>query len=914
MVGAPEHDWRALSRLLDTALSLPAAERAAWLQRLDAEREPLKGLLEELLARGDLAGSGGFLASLPKLDSLPELSSARPGSMHPAAAPGQLLGAYRLERMLGTGGMGSVWLAERSDGLIKRKVALKLPHFARETAGLAERMNRERNILATLQHPNIARLYDAGVASDGRPYLALEFVEGEPIDRYCAVHGLDRRACISLFVQAARAVSYAHAHLVIHRDLKPSNILVDNDGVVHLLDFGIATLLDPRDGAGERAESGLTRQLGVALTPQYASPEQIRGEPVSTASDVYSLGLVLYELLAGRRPYQLQGADQLALSRAIEATQIAPPSSVAMDRTARKALQGDLDTIVLKALRKTPPERYAAVGELADDLERYLHGEPVRARPATAWYRAHKFVARNKVAVASAAGVVGALVLGLAIVSWEAHRIALERDIARNSAAREEAIRYYLTSMFRSSVAASRPGSEATTAKAMLDLSAQRVLREYRNDPYLAGKVVETLSDLYGALEDVDGEEPLLDGFLRQATTKGDPEAVADARQKLANIELLRGNTPRAAELLALAQPFWARDPRRYREERLEGLAIQARVQRAQGDLEGSVRTSEEAIRQRLALFGLHNRETAVLYNSLGITLSQLNRVPEAIGAYDQALAIYAALGQSDELDALIMLGNMGTLAARYGQLARAEQLLGTAVAKERATSGDSAAVAAVMGYYGWVMSAYGRYDQALPTLRQAVALADRFTGADSPLSIRDRGFLAEALWGAGQHEAAEALLKQTLAAAAGKYGAAGLLTLDLAVSQVRFVESAGRASEAQAEVEQVIPALRGLGAPAAPALAQALLIEGEALLSQSRALAAISPFTEAVHLRERLFWDRSWELAEARARLGEALLEQRDPRGRALLRQALDTLREQLGPQHPQTLRAQSALNAART
>jgi eukaryotic-like serine/threonine-protein kinase len=910
-MSTPERDWRALSRLLDTALSLPAAERAAWLERLDGEHEPLKGLLQELLAREDLAESGGFLASLPKLDSQPRLS-ANPGPNHPAAQPGQLLGAYRLERMLGTGGMGSVWLAERSDGLIKRKVALKLPHFAGETAGLAERMNRERNILATLQHPNIARLYDAGVASDGRPYLALEFVEGDPIDRYCAVHGLGRRACISLFIQVARAVAYAHAHLVIHRDLKPSNILVDNEGVVHLLDFGIATLLDPRDGAGERPDSGLTRQLGVALTPQYASPEQIRGEPVSTASDVYSLGLVLYELLAGRRPYQLEGADQLALSRAIEAVQIALPSSLAQDRAARRALQGDLDTIVLKSLRKAPAERYATVGELADDLERYLQGEPVRARPAGAWYRAGKFVSRNKVAVAGAAGIVGALVLGLAIVSWEAHRIALERDIARTSAAREEAIRYYLTNMFRSSVEASRRGSEATTAKAMLDLSAQRVLREYRNDPYLAGKVVETLSDLYGALEDVDGEQPLLEGFLAQAAIKGDPEAVADARQKLANIELLRGNTPRAAELLALAEPFWARNPGRYREERLEGLAIRARVQRAQGDLEGSVRTSQEAIRERLALVGLRNRETAVLYNSLGITLSQLNRVPEALGAFDQALAIYAALGQSDELDALIMLGNTGTLAARYGQLAKAEHLLGTAVAKERATSGDSAAVAAVMCYYGWVLSIYGRYDQALPMLRQSVAMAERFTGADSPVTIRARGFLAEALWGAGRRDDAQALLQQTLAVAARQYGETGPLTLDLAVTQAQFAESAGRASEAQAEVGHLVPLLRGLGVPAAQALAQALLIEGEALLSQSRAGAAIAPLTEAVRLRGQLLWDRSWELAEARARLGEALLEQHDPRGRALLKQAVDTLREQLGPQHPQTLRAQRALDAA--
>src|SRR5262249_10217854 len=280
-------DWLQLSRLLDTALSLAPGERVQWIAGLDAEHAPLKGVLQELLARDDLVETGGFLATLPKLTR----DAVR---VHlPGAATGDQIGPYVLERQLGAGGMASVWLAERTDGLLKRKVALKLPHVGAALPGLAERMTRERNILAALEHPDIARLYDAGIAADGRPYLALEYVAGEPIDRYCDTHAVDLPGRIRFVVQVARAVAYAHAHLVVHRDLKPSNIQVDEQGQVHLLDFGIAKLLDEQAGD----EAPLTRIAGTALTPEYASPEQLRGDVVSTASDVYSLGVVLFELL-----------------------------------------------------------------------------------------------------------------------------------------------------------------------------------------------------------------------------------------------------------------------------------------------------------------------------------------------------------------------------------------------------------------------------------------------------------------------------------------------------------------------------------------------------------------------------------------------------------------------------------------
>jgi len=309
--------------LLDTALSLPPGERESWLEELPPEHESLRHLLRDLLGREDVLKLRGFLATLPKLTT-----DAAP--MEIGAATGEVIGPYRLLRELGVGGMGSVWLAERMDGALKRNVALKLPHVGGTRASLAERMARERDILAALEHPHIARLYDAGVASDGRPYLALEYVQGEPIDGFCERHALDIDARLRLVLQVARAVAYAHAHLIVHRDLKPSNIQVDAEGQVHLLDFGIAKLLDTGAGAGAVPESQLTRLTGRALTPEYASPEQIRGESVSTASDVYSLGVVLYELLTGARPYRTKpGSGPLSLTDAILSAEPARPSEAA---------------------------------------------------------------------------------------------------------------------------------------------------------------------------------------------------------------------------------------------------------------------------------------------------------------------------------------------------------------------------------------------------------------------------------------------------------------------------------------------------------------------------------------------------------------------------------------------------------
>jgi WD40 repeat protein/serine/threonine protein kinase len=418
-------EWQALKGILETAMELGASQRAAYIQsQSPAIRRELESLMRAYDERGELfeVPCGGVPAAPPALD---------------ARLIGKQFGPYRVLQLLGEGGMGSVWLAERVDGLFTRRVALKLVHPALMGRVMGERVTREREILASLNHPNIAQLLDAGFAQDGQPYLALEYVAGTQLISYCDEKGLSIAERLQLFRQVLSAVQYAHIHLVIHRDLKPSNILVTADGQVRLLDFGIAKLLTK----GEARETDLTLIGGRALTPDYAAPEQMTGAPITTAADVYALGVMLYELLTGERPYRLKRDSRGALEEAILSADPAAPSRAALSETAAavrgttanklaRTLRGDLDTIVFKALKKNPSERYSTAESFSDDIARYLRGEAVLAQRDTAAYRTIKFARRHWIAISVVSALILTLAAGLAATSYEAAVAAAQRDAA----------------------------------------------------------------------------------------------------------------------------------------------------------------------------------------------------------------------------------------------------------------------------------------------------------------------------------------------------------------------------------------------------------------------------------------------------------------------------------------------------
>ncbi|HMK87208.1 MAG TPA: protein kinase [Steroidobacteraceae bacterium] len=417
-----------MDKLLDEALPLDEAARRRWLEKLAPQYQDLSPALWKALLPDDKQRSRlEQFAALPKwrLDQDSDTQASR------GPEPGARVGPYELIRLLGAGGMAQVWLARRADGAFKREVALKLPMLTRMREGLEQRFMRERDILASLEHPNIARLYDAGIDPEGLPYLSMEYVQGQPLTSWCDEKRLGIRERLALFLQVLDAVRYAHEKQVIHRDLKPSNILVTASGEVRLLDFGVAKLLEEEPAA----EAQLTNVYGRALTPNYASPELLQGDPVDARSDVYSLGVLLYELLTGALPYRLKsGASLGVLVHAIATVEVSRPSgTIEQDAGAGRAttpqrlarqLRGDLDVITLKALAKEASERYASAAAMAEDLRRYLEGKPITAQPPGLVYRAGKFVRRHRVGV----GVAVAFTLAVAgMVGYEVHRAATEQ-------------------------------------------------------------------------------------------------------------------------------------------------------------------------------------------------------------------------------------------------------------------------------------------------------------------------------------------------------------------------------------------------------------------------------------------------------------------------------------------------------
>jgi eukaryotic-like serine/threonine-protein kinase len=431
-------EFSRLIDLLDQSIEMTPEERHAWLAALESSEPKAAALLRAWSVSQDESRAKRFLETSGLVAShRSSLVETDPGLI------GKQFGPYRVLALLGHGGMGSVWLAERADGLFSRQVALKLIHPTLRSRVLTERFTREREILASLSHPNIARLLDAGFAEDGQPYLALDYVAGTPLTQYCDERHLSVRDRVQLFRQVLSAVQYAHAHLVVHRDLKPANILVTEQGQVQLLDFGIAKLLSE----GQAKETELTQLGGRALTPEYAAPEQIAGAAITTAADVYALGVMLYQLLTGEWPYKLKRDSRGALEEAILQADPVPPSGAAIEESAaavrtttpRKlssSLRGDLDTIVIKALKKLPNERYATANAFGEDIERYLRGDVVLAQADSAFYRALKFARRHRVGIVVAGVLLLTLAGGLAATSYEARIASLQRDAALDARSR----------------------------------------------------------------------------------------------------------------------------------------------------------------------------------------------------------------------------------------------------------------------------------------------------------------------------------------------------------------------------------------------------------------------------------------------------------------------------------------------
>jgi eukaryotic-like serine/threonine-protein kinase len=868
--------FRQVEALFQAALGVPSDDLARWLDDACGEDGDLRREVAELLSAHEEAT--GFL----------EVPSS-PGHPGEEADPTALrLGAYRLVHPLGEGGTSTVYLAVRADDAYQQRVAVKV--LRTSFAGLegmggtsgTERFRRERQILAGLDHPYIARLLDGGTTPEGTPYLVMEYVEGVPIDQYCAEHNLTVDQRLELFLRVLTAVQFAHQSLVIHRDLKPGNILVRADGVPKLLDFGIAKLLNP-ELAGQVDP---TRADLLLLTPNYASPEQIQGRPVTTASDVYSLGILLYRLLTGQLPQAVTGLGSVQeIVEAVCTTEPRLPSRAAaglLEGTVARRLRGDLDHILLKALAKDPAQRYPTVAALADDLERHRVGKPVSVRCGSPAYRFGKFVLRHRWRVAAAVTLVALLLtlLGHALVQQRRTTKALAR--AEREHDRAEAINQFLvrTLVEANPYGSAGTGGEPTVAEAMV--TAEKTLGETLADQ---PEVAVAIRNVLGNALDGLGKYEAAESTLRAALAQQVP-GLAE-----------RGELPPVDQLPAdfdLA-------------ETLNSLGMVAHHQ-------GETAAAERWMRASLALMARDDlgvrypRGRATFLQNLAMVLRSEGEFAEAEASFLEARATLRALpGREAARDAAFVLSNLATLHNAQGEYAEAADLLRQAVDEGRALYGDHhILVGDSLHNLGYTLFALGRYDEAQEILRQALEIRRAVLGEDHPQLADTYNVLGVTARGQGDYEAAAEATRAALELRRRTLGTDHprlVSDLNLLASILCF---GGRHEAAAPYLEEARRILAAIPQPRASLVATNRSLQARVHRARGELERAETLAREALDLRIELLGENHRAVALSRSQLGEIAIARRDPE-RALehFQAALRVLTETVGERSEETLRA---------
>jgi len=740
--------WDAIRDIFEQALSRPPEERVEFLSRACAGNEDVRRDVESLIDAFERPG--------PLDDLADELVTPLAISLLESSLVGEQVGPYRIVREIGRGGMGAVYLAERDDGSFEQTVALKLVPYHRAGEDLFVRFLNERQILAQLHHPNIARLLDGGVTPDGQPYFAMEYIEGRPIDAYCDEEQLSISERLELFVQVGDAVSYAHQNLVVHRDLKPSNLLVTADGRVQLLDFGIAKLL-----ADAGTLQGLTQTGARVMTPDYASPEQVRGDAVTTRSDVYSMGVLLYELLTGCRPYDLRGHTPAEIERIVsEEDPVRPSAALRSPRTIpsgatdsgarspsslervgagrratldqlRRRLEGDLDTIVQKALQKEPTRRYSSAEALVDDVRRHLAGRPVQARPNTFGYRVRTFVRRYRGSVIAAGLVLATLLAGILATTWQAVRAAEqariaseEREAAQREAEKTEQVKAFLINLFEAADPSEARGDTLSVFD-VIHAGASRVTDELADQPEVQAEVLAAIGRVYQNLGDYDRAQSLTEAALevRQSLHGTRHPTVAQTLDDIGVLLLHRGGFAEAEPLFRRALQIYTTAPR------------------------------------------MPHLEAASTLNNLGAALHHQGRLDSAETYYRRALSMRQKHSPLDNAGLAESLSNVAMVRNYQGDHAKAESLLRQALELQRSTLADRhPAIAITLNNLGTTLLRRGDFDGAEPVLQEALAIRRSVLGEEHPRTAQSVNNLAAAQMNRGRLEEAETLYRESLA------------------------------------------------------------------------------------------------------------------------------------------------------
>ncbi len=751
----PRERWHVVSELFNDALELPTGERRGFLERSCDDQDLLREVVE-LLADEERGGDG--LLARPYF------------SVHKGIAEeqaGRLIDRYRLLRRLGHGGMGAVYLAERADGEFEQQVAIKLLHPSLSYGEVMRRFRSERQILAKLSHPNVARLLDGGTSGDGFPFFVMEHVHGQPIDEYCNTHALLIRQRLDLFRPLCAAVSFAHRNLVVHRDLKPGNVLVTQEGRVKLLDFGIARLLE-----GEQPLA--TREGLVPMTLPYASPEQVRGKAVNTTSDVYSLGVVLYELLTGRRPHEAENPE--ALARAICKQAPRRPSSVEPGKRLRaeepkrlrRRLAGDLDNVVLKAIRKEPERRFQSVEQLSDDLRRHLDGLPVQSRPDTFAYLAGKFIRRHRWGVAAAVSVallVAAFTVSTAIqnarivrqneeIVRQVEQIRRERDRARG-------VTDFLVDVL-GTTDPRRAKGETLTVREVLDDTAARLGTEMSGEPLIRAALLDAIGRVYHSLGLLEQARPPLEEALalRRAHLAPDDPVLAESLHNLAGLERSERRAEVAESLMREAITIQRAAFREGHRDLARGLSNLASMLRELGRPAEAEPLAREALAMQQQLFGEDHVELAVTLNNLAHILLDREHFVEAEAFFRESVVIRRKVEGGDDPGLANTLNNLAMLLAGYlDRPGEALPLYRESLQIRRKVFGDGhRRLVNPLNNLALLLTSLGRYVEARALFDQALAIC-----ADCPIRPVLGKNQALLLAASGDYVACEELTREVL-------------------------------------------------------------------------------------------------------------------------------------------------------
>jgi eukaryotic-like serine/threonine-protein kinase len=763
--------WARVKELFEATADLDPTQRAALLEKECGGDQALRSEVESLLESDEL--TGGFIE---------EPAFAIPRDLFPDDAEepvaGRKFGAYQLIREIGRGGLGAVYLAARADDEYRKEVAIKVIRRGLDTDDIIRRFRNERQILAQLDHPNIARLIDGGTTDDGLPYFVMEYVSGEPINAYCDAHALPTAERLALFRKVCAAVTYAHQNLVIHRDLKPSNILVTQTGEPKLLDFGIAKLL----GTGDELFTQTIPALRV-MTPEYASPEQVKGDKIMTTSDVYSLGVLLYELLTGQRPYRLKTRSPEEIARAITEQEPGRPST-ALHHDSRftshhsRSLRGDLDNIVLMAMRKEPARRYRSVGQFSEDIRRHLAGLPVIARKDTWDYRTGKFFRRNKLGIAASAVVALALIGGLAAALWQANEARRERDVANAEQLKATRINEFLQQMLsfsNQSVYSVAPVAQTknVTVNQMLDEIAPRIEAELADQPEVRAQILRTIASAFASQGIYDKAEKNYRSALETQTRifGTDHAETAATMTQFGVLAMRQGKIAEADQLLENAVTFYRRQQARqapdFRAVNLvTAMNFLGAIRMISTDLQSGGAIMEEALQiaENADLHGKERFALAAVQGDVGLYLTRAGELERADRLLRESLAIHRQLSEYPRWEMGATLASLGELYNRKNQPDQALEFLVESERIYRQTLGDKNRYLAFnLQHQAIALSLQKNFTAAEPKARQQLAIYLEVVPENKLVAAIPNSVLGIVLVGNKRFDEAEGYLREGL-------------------------------------------------------------------------------------------------------------------------------------------------------